>query len=78
MAKACAYSCQHRLWRHVGVDEFGENTGDSMEDWVRLGTGSRRVDTANFYGSCRGQVREACLSTVNNRRRYVVLKLRSG
>ena len=24
MAKACAYSCQHRLW-HAGVGEFGEN-----------------------------------------------------
>jgi len=24
MVKACAYSCQHRLWRHVGVGEFGE------------------------------------------------------
>jgi len=23
-AKACAYSCQHRLWRHAGVGEFGE------------------------------------------------------
>ena len=22
-AKACAYSCQHRLW-HAGVGEFGE------------------------------------------------------
>jgi len=21
-AKACAYSCQHRLWRHAGVGEF--------------------------------------------------------
>jgi len=24
MAKACAYSCQHRLWRQAGVGEFGE------------------------------------------------------
>ena len=23
-AKACAYSCQYRLWRHAGVGEFGE------------------------------------------------------
>ena len=22
--KACAYSCQHRLWRHAGIREFGE------------------------------------------------------
>ena len=26
MAKACAYSCDHRLWRHAGVGEFGENS----------------------------------------------------
>jgi len=26
MAKACAYSCQHRLWRHAGVGKFGENS----------------------------------------------------
>ena len=26
MAKACAYSCQHCLWRHVGVGEFREKT----------------------------------------------------
>jgi len=25
-AKACAYSCQHRLWRHAGVGEFGEKS----------------------------------------------------
>jgi len=24
MAKACAYSRQHRLWRHAGVGEFRE------------------------------------------------------
>jgi len=23
-ATACAYSCQHHLWRHAGVGEFGE------------------------------------------------------
>jgi len=23
-AKACAYLCQRRLWRHAGVGEFGE------------------------------------------------------
>jgi len=27
MAKACAYSCQHRLWWHAGISEFGELSG---------------------------------------------------
>jgi len=28
-AKACVYSCQHRLWRHAGVGEFGERGRDN-------------------------------------------------
>jgi len=27
MAKACANSYQHRLWRHAGIGEFGESIG---------------------------------------------------
>ena len=35
MAKACAYSCQHRLWRYAGVGEFGE-FGNSLHCVVSL------------------------------------------
>jgi len=35
-SKACGYSCQHRLWRHVGVGEFGENDYDCFSSAVKF------------------------------------------